>query len=287
MASPTRWTWVWVNSGRWWWTRRPGVLWFLGSQRVGHDLATELNWSKEHSITFTQYLSFLFPHFIPDVPRFPSCITSLLSEALPSDKFSKGILPEQVSWLWILLVFLHLKMSSFHLHSRRIFFTKNRILSWQSSPFSYWVHPGSFFFKFSYWFFSSRISIWLICLLDQLHVCVLVAQSCPTLCDPMNYSPPGSSVHGILQARILERVAIPFSRGSSWPMDRTFISCLLHWLAGSLSLVLPGKPIYSSIGGQMFPTFLYHKKYCNEHVSSYICVKICLARVALNGTDGS
>ena len=44
---------------------------------------------------------------------------------------------------------------------------------------------------------------------------VLVAQSCPTLCDPMDCSPPGSSVHGILQARILEWVAIPFSRGSS------------------------------------------------------------------------
>ena len=43
MASPTRWTWVWVNSGSWWWTRRPGVLWFMGSQSVGHDWATELN----------------------------------------------------------------------------------------------------------------------------------------------------------------------------------------------------------------------------------------------------
>ena len=43
-------------------------------------------------------------------------------------------------------------------------------------------------------------------------VCMLVAQSCPTLCDPMGYSPPGSSVHGVLQARILEWVAIPFSR---------------------------------------------------------------------------
>ena len=46
-------------------------------------------------------------------------------------------------------------------------------------------------------------------------VCVLVAQSCLTLCDPMDYSPPGSSVHGILQARILEWIAIPFSRGFS------------------------------------------------------------------------
>ena len=43
MASPTQWTWVWVNSGSWWWTGRPGVLRFMGSQRVGHDWATELN----------------------------------------------------------------------------------------------------------------------------------------------------------------------------------------------------------------------------------------------------
>ena len=41
-----KWTWVWVNSGSWWWTGRPGVLRFMGSQRVRHDLATELNWIK-------------------------------------------------------------------------------------------------------------------------------------------------------------------------------------------------------------------------------------------------
>ena len=40
--------WVWVNSGSWWWTGRPGMLWFVGSQRVGHDWATEMNWT-EHS----------------------------------------------------------------------------------------------------------------------------------------------------------------------------------------------------------------------------------------------
>ena len=44
-ASPTRWTQVWVNSGSWWWTGRPGVLWFMGSQRVGHNWATELKWT--------------------------------------------------------------------------------------------------------------------------------------------------------------------------------------------------------------------------------------------------
>ena len=43
MASLSRCTWVWVNSGSWWWTGRPGVLWFMGSQRVGHDWATELS----------------------------------------------------------------------------------------------------------------------------------------------------------------------------------------------------------------------------------------------------
>ena len=42
---PTRWTWVWVNSGSWWWTGRPGVLQFIGSQRVRHDWVTELNWT--------------------------------------------------------------------------------------------------------------------------------------------------------------------------------------------------------------------------------------------------
>ena len=56
-------------------------------------------------------------------------------------------------------------------------------------------------------------------------VCVLISQLCLTLCDPMDCSPPGSSVHGILQARILEWVAIPFSRGSSRPRDQTWVSC--------------------------------------------------------------
>ena len=62
-----------------------------------------------------------------------------------------------------------------------------------------------------------------------------VTQSCPTLCDLcMGCSPLGSSVHGILQARILEWVATSFSRGSSWPRDRTRVShivgrCFTHW----------------------------------------------------------
>ena len=61
-----------------------------------------------------------------------------------------------------------------------------------------------------------------------MHVCARAKslQPCPALCDPMDCSPPGSSVHGILQARILEWVAMPSSRGSSRPRDRTRVSCI-------------------------------------------------------------
>ena len=58
--------------------------------------------------------------------------------------------------------------------------------------------------------------------------CCLVAQPCPTLCDPMDCSPSGSSVRGILQARILQWVAMPSSRGSSRPRDRTHVSPALQ-----------------------------------------------------------
>ena len=59
-----------------------------------------------------------------------------------------------------------------------------------------------------------------------VEVKVLVAQSCPALCDPTDCSPPGSAVPGILQAGIREWVAILFSRGSSQPRDRTQVSCI-------------------------------------------------------------
>ena len=56
MASPTQWTWIWVDSGSWWWTGRPGVLQFMGSQRVGHDWATELNWVVKNPAASTEDL---------------------------------------------------------------------------------------------------------------------------------------------------------------------------------------------------------------------------------------
>ena len=68
----------------------------------------------------------------------------------------------------------------------------------------------------------------------------LVAQSCPTLCDPMDYSLPGSSVHGIFQARVLEWVAISFSRRSSQPRDRTQVSHIVgrHFIIWATGEVL-------------------------------------------------
>ena len=66
-----------------------------------------------------------------------------------------------------------------------------------------------------------------------------LSQSWPTLCDPMGCSLPGSSVHGILQARKLEWAAMPSFRGSSQPRDQTRFFRLLLWQAGSLLLVPP------------------------------------------------
>ena len=143
MASLTRWTWLWVNSRSLWWTGRPGVLWFTGSQRVGHDWGTELNWTE----------CFFNCSFLKDVYA-----TSLANTE--------------------------------SIHQR-----------------------GSNLMKRQ----------------DKYDKLCSVAQSHPTLFNPMDYSLLESSVHGISQARILERVAISSSRGSSWPRGQTCILHLLHW----------------------------------------------------------
>ena len=118
---------------------------------------------------------------------------------------------------------------------------------WDKGPISFWMWI-SIFFSIIYWrdYLFPIVCFWYLCqrwvdcrcvdlflgsLLVYMSVfyvseCVLVTQSCPTLCDPMAYSLPGSSAHGILQARTLEWVAIPFSRESSWPRDQVQVSCI-------------------------------------------------------------
>ena len=100
-------------------------------------------------------------------------------------------------------------------------------------------------------FFLCHILSWNSCTRKALHSCCLSAkllQSCLTLCKSMDCSLPGSSVHGILQARILEWIVMPSSRGSFWPRDRThvsYVSCigrhvLYHqWRLGSPIFRLP------------------------------------------------
>ena len=86
----------------------------------------------------------------------------------------------------------------------------------------------------------------------------LVTWLCPTLCDPVDCSPPGSSVYGILQARILEWVAISFSRASSWFRDWTQVSCLA---GGFFTPEPPRKPyalVDAPLDNVLWPCFLFH-----------------------------
>ena len=124
----------------------------------------------------------------------------------------------------------------------RIIALQNFVVFCQTST---WINH-----KYTYISFPLSMSIGLFSLSVSL-LCAglcLVAQSCLTLCDPMDNSPPGSSVHGILQAWILECVAIPFSRGSSWPRNQTHVFhiagrffTLWATMEATISLLLPCK----------------------------------------------
>ena len=130
-----------------------------------------------------------------------------------------------------------------------------RILEWVAFPFSRassqpWDQTqvsriaGRFFMLFFIWTDKTKLllysagnyiqylvanhngKLYLKTMNIHMYVCVLVTQSCLTICDPKDCSPWGSSVHGIPQARILQWVAIPFSRGSFLSRDRTWVSCI-------------------------------------------------------------
>ena len=179
--SLTQWTWVLVNSGSWWWTGRPGMLQFMGLQRVGHDWVTELNWTAIQLLTCW--------------------------EVKPEDKGRK------------------------------------------TKP-NHFLHTGLFIIEFSgSW---EGFLFFVFCLVFRCYHCNVVdivakesesevCQSCPTLCSPMDCSPPDSSIHGIFQSRVLEWVAISFSRESSWSRHWTQVS---HHASDALLSEPPGKPLW-------------------------------------------
>ena len=149
MASLTQWTWVWVDSRSWWWRGRPGVVRFMGSQRVGHDWTTELNLIE----TWIGWLNLLKFNGIK--------VTSEISDCGQGEK------------------------------------------NWQSM-----VRQNS-------------------------RVCDKLFESCLTLWEPMDCSLPGSSLHGIFQARIPDWVVTPSSKGSCQPSNRThvsYVSCIARWV---------------------------------------------------------
>ena len=103
-----------------------------------------------------------------------------------------------------------------------------------------------------------------------------VAQSCPTLWDPMHCISPGSSVHGILQARILEWVFISSSRGSSPPKDRTHVSCI-SFIVGRFIITEPlGKPnLYLWDNSILFYILLLARRALSsltEHPFGFCCI---------------
>ena len=92
-----------------------------------------------------------------------------------------------------------------------------------------------------YIFLVKKWNLWeaTVCVCVCVCACMCThTQLCLTLCNPMDYSPPGSSVHGVFQARILECIVISFSRGSFWPRDQTHVSCVSYigrWVLYQLS----------------------------------------------------
>ena len=120
---------------------------------------------------------------------------------------------------------------------------KNRTWDWKNCLIKSLVFYSLISLFLVLWNHSTQFHISLLSPWGILCACVCsVTQLCSTLCDPMDYSPPGSSVHGISQVRILEGAVIFSSRGSSWTQGLN--PCLLHWNMDSLPLSHMGRPMF-------------------------------------------
>ena len=166
------------------WTEKPSRLQSTGSQRVRHNWATS---PSPYPISVLTLSSPSLKHHAHFFMGNTPCQVCRVRVAAAFDNISQ--------WSWFLDLFVDLYVC---LYIYRLF------KKWLSMDYVYIF--TSIFYDLSF------------------PLKVLVTQSCPAFCDPIIYSPPDSSVHGILQARILEWVAMPSSRGSSQLRDRTHVS---------------------------------------------------------------
>ena len=129
------------------------------------------------------------------------------------------------------------------------------------------VYPKSCYGFYLYYVESSNS--WHVCVC--VCVCVWVAQSCLTLCDAVDCSPPDSSVHGILQPRILQWVAISSFRGSSWPRYQTCVSCIGRQILYHGATREAHNIVYLSIylGRLWFPSLAFCSFYCIDPI--HVC----------------
>ena len=280
MASPTQWTWVWVGCGSWWWTGRPGVLQPMGSQRVGHDWVTELNWRKKwedfqpkkttglnnfgeklyqtflkqgiregngtplqysclenpmnggawwavvHGVakSQTRLSNFTFTFHFPALEK-EMATHSLQCSCLENPRDGGawwaaiyGVAQSRMRLKWLSsLAAVKLKRVSMNTDAKIL----NTMLKNLFQNCNKEVQKQVCFISGT----AEQFNIVTVSLLT--HVWLFM--------DPKEYSPPGPSVHGISQARILEWVAISFTRISSQPWDQTHISCIGRQIFLSLS----------------------------------------------------
>ena len=144
-----------------------------------------------------------------------------------------------ITWMWTLK----------YVTNELVYETEIQKIIWFSSIYFYWS-KADLQYCVNFYCTVEWLSYTFCCC-----CCWLVTQSCPILCSPTDCNPPGSSVHGILQARILEWVTIPFSRGSSRPRNQTQVSCI----TGRRFTVWASRGAYTHYLFIVFSMVVYHR----------------------------
>ena len=271
MASPTRWTWVWASSRSWWWTGMLGVLQSMGSQRVGHNWVTELEWfyfvfSKEMMSLPWQLRWQQWAHVTLCMLCW-LCVTEMLPYLMRIEEWS-------VIYKLIIL-------------QKTQTVTKTKYLENLESPYN---------FQRLYRIINTTYRIYVcICIYVWAYLCYTYIaaatakslQSCPTLCDPIDGSPPGPAIPGILQARTLQWVAISSSNTWKWKVKGKSLSRVrllaTPWTAAyqaprsmgfSRQEYWIGVPLPSPIMYTLQTLFIFciSHRFTYIHVNLYMCV---------------